>query len=74
MHLPPPQGILGRKVLVVEDSQPQRALAADLVKGMGAAEVFEAANGVEALAVLKRGHGVDLVFCDLEMPQMDGMR
>jgi EAL domain-containing protein (putative c-di-GMP-specific phosphodiesterase class I)/CheY-like chemotaxis protein len=65
--------ILGRKVLVVEDSLPQRAFAVDLVRTMGAAEVFEAANGIEALSVLDRAPGVELMFCDLEMPQMDGM-
>jgi len=69
----PPQGILGRRVLVVEDSQSQRAFAVDLLRSMGAAEVFEAANGVEALAILEREAGMDLVFCDLEMPHMDGM-
>lgn len=69
----PPQGILGRTVLVVEDSGTQRAFAVDLILEMGAPRVFEAANGVEALAILEREPGIDLVFCDLEMPQMDGM-
>jgi EAL domain-containing protein (putative c-di-GMP-specific phosphodiesterase class I)/CheY-like chemotaxis protein len=69
----PPQGILGRSVLVVEDSKSQRAFAVELIREMGAPRVFEAGNGVEALAVLEREPGIDLVFCDLEMPQMDGM-
>jgi len=69
----PPQGILGRTVLVVEDSVPQRAFAVDLVREMGAPRVFEAGNGLEALEILEREPGIDLVFCDLEMPRMDGM-
>jgi EAL domain-containing protein (putative c-di-GMP-specific phosphodiesterase class I)/CheY-like chemotaxis protein len=69
----PLQGLLGRKVLVVEDSQSQREFAAALVQDMGASEVFEAKNGVEALALLEREPDIELVFCDLEMPHMDGM-
>jgi EAL domain-containing protein (putative c-di-GMP-specific phosphodiesterase class I) len=69
----PPQAILGRKVLVVEDSPSQREFAVHLVQDMGASEVYEARNGVEALAILERETGIDLVFCDLEMPHMDGM-
>ena len=68
----PQPGLLDRRVLVVEDSASQRAFAVDLLRTLGAAEVFEAGNGVEALAILER-ETVELVFCDLEMPHMDGM-
>jgi EAL domain-containing protein (putative c-di-GMP-specific phosphodiesterase class I)/CheY-like chemotaxis protein len=69
----PPQGLQGRRVLVVEDSLSQRAFAVDLVRAMGSAEVSEAANGVEALSILETESGIDMVFCDLEMPRMDGV-
>lgn len=36
------------------------------------AQVLEAGNGNEALAVL-RDHAVDLILCDINMPEMDGM-
>ncbi len=34
--------------------------------------VLTAENGVEALEVLK-DHHVDVIFCDISMPQMDGL-
>jgi EAL domain-containing protein (putative c-di-GMP-specific phosphodiesterase class I) len=67
------QGVVGRKVLVTDDSWTQRANAVAVVRSLGAAEVFEAADGVEALAVLEVETGIDLVLCDLEMPRMDGV-
>ena len=65
--------IQDRKVLVIEDSRTQRAYAVSLVRSLGAAEVFEAADGIEALEFLEREPGIQLVLCDLEMPRMDGM-
>lgn len=35
-------------------------------------EVIEAANGNEALAALER-HNPDLVLCDIQLPDMDGI-
>ncbi|MDR3670696.1 MAG: EAL domain-containing response regulator [Holophaga sp.] len=60
-------------MLVVEDSPTQRDFAVSMIRGMGASRVLEAANGIDALGVLEREAGIDLVFCDLEMPYMDGM-
>lgn len=62
----------GRQVLVVEDSLLQRGHAVELLRGLGAAAVHEAGNGVEGLARLGQA-SVDLVVTDLEMPQMDGI-
>ncbi|MDR3672131.1 MAG: EAL domain-containing response regulator [Holophaga sp.] len=66
-------GILGRKVLVIEDSWTQRSHAVSLVRSLGASEVLEVSDGVEALRILEEEPGIDLVFCDLEMPRMDGV-
>lgn len=63
----------GLQVLVVEDSDVQRAHAVALVEAMGAARIWEAADGEEGLAVLARETGIDLVLSDLEMPRMDGV-
>jgi len=40
--------------------------------GLGIAQVFEAGNGVEALATLQKNK-VDLILCDINMPVMDGL-
>lgn len=61
-------------ILVVDDSLPMRAVIIKTVKasGFGASCFFEAANGREALAVLKT-EWLDLVITDYNMPHMDGM-
>jgi len=65
----------GQRVLVVEDSLVQRGYLVGLLRQLDFGEVLEAADGVEALAVLERlgGDGVFLVLTDLEMPGMDGI-
>lgn len=40
--------------------------------GIELSKVFEAGNGVEALAVLAE-NTVDLILCDINMPVMDGL-
>lgn len=60
-------------ILLVDDSITVRAV---LQKALQLAEVpyatiYQAANGVEALAVLEM-HDVDLVVTDIVMPVMDG--
>ena len=61
-------------ILIVDDSQTMRAV---LVKTIGMAEidmgnVFEAANGKEALETLGN-QWVDIVFADINMPVMNGI-
>jgi EAL domain-containing protein (putative c-di-GMP-specific phosphodiesterase class I) len=60
-------------VLVVEDDNFQRRTVARMLRSMGAREVMEAGDGKQALAVLQGPAYVDLVVCDLDMPEMDGM-
>jgi len=67
------QGLVGRKILVVDDSRTQRAQVTALARGLGAGLVREAADGLEALAILDEPTEIDLVLCDLEMPRMDGV-
>ncbi|TAK84016.1 MAG: response regulator [Aquabacterium sp.] len=61
-----------RKVLVVDDVQANRAMLADLLRPLGF-QTLEAADGQQALDVLRANDGVDLVFMDQAMPVMDGM-
>lgn len=59
-----------RCILVVDDEEDVRRLAGLYLREAGYL-VREAADGVEALAVLAR-HPVDLVILDLVMPEKEG--
>ena len=60
-------------VLVVDDEAPARQRLVDLLrKDAGVASVLEAANGLEAIAMI-RGDRPDLVFLDVQMPELDGL-
>ncbi len=61
-------------ILVVEDHDFQRRTALRLLKELGAEKLLEASNGREALDLLvDRGEPVDIILCDLDMPEMDGV-
>lgn len=57
--------------LIVDDQAPIRALLRRLLLKMGDAEIVEAADGAEGLALF-RARRPDCVLLDLEMPGMDG--
>ena len=61
-------------IMVVEDHDSQRRITLRLLKKLGAETLLEAANGREALKLLTdRGEPVDIILCDLDMPEMDGV-
>lgn len=61
-------------VLVVEDSPSQREYMRQLCSAAGVLEISEAANGHIALEMLQKcDKQFDLIICDLEMPDMDGI-
>lgn len=62
--------ISGLRVLLVDDHPPNRELARLVLCGAGA-EVFEACDGGEAVAMSAR-RPFDVVLMDLNMPTMDG--
>jgi len=70
---PPPQlPTKGRGlVLVVEDQESVRALVRTLLTSDGFA-VLEAADGLEAIGLLRTRGDVDLVLSDIAMPRMTG--
>lgn len=58
-------------VLVVDDSLMSRKLTVRALPAQWNAQIIQAADGREALAVL-RERTVDVVLLDLTMPEMDG--
>ncbi|OIQ92227.1 phytochrome-like protein cph2 [mine drainage metagenome] len=62
-------------ILVIEDDAFQRKLITNMLRSLGAVNFSEAADGKQGLAVLNdlNAQPVDLVICDLNMPEMDGL-
>jgi len=60
-------------ILIVDDSVTVRAVITKTLKlaGVDIGELHQAGNGQEAMKVLEN-EWVDLVFCDISMPVMDG--
>jgi two-component system LytT family response regulator len=66
----PPERI---RVLVVDDEAPARQRLVDLLrKDPQVASVVEARNGIAAVDALQQQHP-DLVFLDVQMPELDGL-
>ncbi len=61
-------------ILIVDDSTPMRSVIKKVVKasGFNVGQVFEAANGIEALKILNQ-EWLDLVLTDYNMPDMNGL-
>lgn len=64
---------MAKRILIVDDSATARMMIRRCLEiaGMVDAEYHEAGNGVEAIEVLD-ANPVDLIFTDLNMPEMDG--
>ena len=62
------------RALIVDDSSVMRKIVERSLRqaGIDLAEVREAGNGAEALAILEED-SVDLILCDINMPVMDGL-
>ena len=64
---------MGKNVLLVDDSSTMRKIIGRSLRQAGIEfdNIFEAADGVEALAILE-SQKVDIVLSDINMPNMDG--
>ena len=61
------------RVLVVDDEAPARQRLVDLLrKDAGVGQIAEAANGLDAVATIE-DERPDLVFLDIQMPELDGL-
>jgi len=65
---------MGYRILIVDDSPVMRRIVARALAagGFEASTTHCAENGREALAVLA-AHPIDIVFADINMPEMSGM-
>lgn len=64
------------KILIVDDYPLSRTVLRYNLMGMCDLEkkdILEASNGKEALEILRRDKGVDIVISDYEMPEMNGI-
>lgn len=66
----PGRTLRGHRVLVVDDNETNRLLLSGLLRKRGAA-VDEADSGARAVAA-QRAHAYEVVFMDVQMPEMDG--
>jgi len=64
-------GLVGRRVLLVEDNPLNQQLAEALLQ-MAGVQVETADDGAQALQRLRAG-GIDLVLMDVQMPVLDGL-
>ncbi|MBI5549373.1 MAG: response regulator [Deltaproteobacteria bacterium] len=62
---------MAKYILIVEDDTDLAAMLGDLLEASGFHAVL-AANGLEAIEHLRRGHHPDLILLDMMMPVMDG--
>ena len=58
------------KILIVEDDPDVLTLESRLLATLGSVQI--ARDGLEALAVIKKGYVPDVVVTDVMMPRMDG--
>lgn len=70
-YVPGPAAGMGRRILIVDDSDYMRAALEDVLARQGHA-VLQARNGRECLDVLER-EAVDVCVLDIVMPVMDGI-
>lgn len=59
------------KVLLVDDNQINRTVAAEILKQSGC-KVQEASSGLEAIELVQKNN-FELIFMDIQMPEMDGV-
>ncbi len=60
-----------KKILIAEDEPRMRRLVCDFLKKSGY-ETLEAEDGRQAIDVFRANSGIDLVICDVMMPEIDG--
>lgn len=62
------------KVLICDDSSTDRKITKKVLESQDWIETVEAPSGKDALNILERDNGIDLIISDIMMPDMDGFR
>jgi signal transduction histidine kinase/CheY-like chemotaxis protein len=60
------------KILLVDDNQVNRKVASEILLKSGC-EVITADSGAKAIAIFGEKYGFDVIFMDIQMPEMDGI-
>jgi diguanylate cyclase (GGDEF)-like protein len=60
------------KILFVDDSKTVRKSAAKILSEDY--QVFEACDGMEAWNLIRQDHSFDVIFADIQMPEMNGLK
>ena len=64
--------LLQKKILLVDDASSIRSLTKAILREAGFTHVFDAPDGSEALALMKKVK-INVVICDWNMPGMTGL-
>ncbi|MBO5387457.1 MAG: chemotaxis-specific protein-glutamate methyltransferase CheB [Lachnospiraceae bacterium] len=63
-----------KKVLVIDDSALMRRVMSDIISNTNEYVVaYTAANGVEGLRIIEEKDDIVAIFCDINMPKMNGL-
>ncbi len=62
------------KVLICDDSSTDRKITKKVLESQDWIETVEAPSAKDALNILERDNGIDLIISDIMMPDMDGFR
>ena len=62
------------KILIVDDSVSCRLRVCKILnEAPNDFYIFQAENGTEALSIIEKNNGLDIVLSDINMPEMDGI-
>ncbi len=62
------------RILIIDDRPEARSMLKNMLSEIGVTQVFEASDGREGLKFIDTAFDfVDMILCDWNMPQMDGM-
>lgn len=61
------------RILVVDDQASIRSLVKEILQSLKIRDISEASNGAVALQKLRNSPPFDLMICDWNMPEMDGI-
>ena len=67
------QEVKNIRLLIVDDAPSMRSLLSAILKSFGITHIFEASDGKEAMQFMQKSN-IDLIFCDWEMPKLDGLQ